>query len=374
MKFFGGDLVALGILVSFFVAMVTTLIVAIKRKSSLARTKSTILTLGMLGTFVGISYGLFKFDAGDTEKISNSIPHLLEGLKLAFYSSIIGMFLTVIMPLWSKETPERENDFDQEDEDALTTISQSNVYILKLMNKIYNEILCPVKEKSEIHFEGVSDSLEKIKTSLGNNLNEKIDTIDTSINNVLNEIATGASEAIVQALEQTMSNFNENLQEHFGENFQQLNEACGRLVEWQENYRVQVEQNTELLSTIRDNLGNIIEVHERIEQMMTNYGNAIQTLEQGLGNFNDIATRANENLTDVEHRFNTIMTNMNNLVHTTQQGQQAIINANNKFQEYLKELDKSLAKNVNQFVAAYKKFLDELPIETFNNGANQNEE
>lgn len=49
---------------------------------------SLISTLGVLGTFAGITVGLIYFDTGD---LDNSIPHLLDGLKTAFFTSLAGM-------------------------------------------------------------------------------------------------------------------------------------------------------------------------------------------------------------------------------------------------------------------------------------------
>ena len=50
-----------------------------------------LLTLGMLGTFFGISYGLLKVDFLDT----TSIPALLVGMKTAFWSSVVGMVFSL---------------------------------------------------------------------------------------------------------------------------------------------------------------------------------------------------------------------------------------------------------------------------------------
>lgn len=50
-------------------------------------------TIGILGTFGGIAYGLWFFKPADIE---NSIPTLLEGLKSAFFASIFGITLSII--------------------------------------------------------------------------------------------------------------------------------------------------------------------------------------------------------------------------------------------------------------------------------------
>lgn len=53
--------------------------------------------LGILGTFTGIIIGLLNFD---TESIDTSIPVLLDGLKTAFITSIVGMFLPFYLMEW----------------------------------------------------------------------------------------------------------------------------------------------------------------------------------------------------------------------------------------------------------------------------------
>lgn len=51
-------------------------------------------TLGVLGTFFGITMGLVAFDSGDLDK---SIPGLLNGLKTAFFTSLAGMIGSMIL-------------------------------------------------------------------------------------------------------------------------------------------------------------------------------------------------------------------------------------------------------------------------------------
>ena len=55
---------------------------------------SLISTLGVLGTFFGITIGLIFFDTSDLDK---SIPLLLEGLKTAFFTSLAGMIGSLLL-------------------------------------------------------------------------------------------------------------------------------------------------------------------------------------------------------------------------------------------------------------------------------------
>ena len=59
--------------------------------------KNEIVSLGVLGTFVGIAIGLLQFDATD---IKGSIAPLLEGLKTAFITSGVGIFFSIIVSIF----------------------------------------------------------------------------------------------------------------------------------------------------------------------------------------------------------------------------------------------------------------------------------
>lgn len=55
---------------------------------------SLVSTLGVLGTFLGITLGLLFFDTSD---LTSSIPLLLDGLKTAFFTSLTGMIGSLIL-------------------------------------------------------------------------------------------------------------------------------------------------------------------------------------------------------------------------------------------------------------------------------------
>lgn len=55
---------------------------------------SLVSTLGVLGTFWGITKGLMAFDTTD---LDNSIPGLLDGLKTAFFTSLAGMIGSMVL-------------------------------------------------------------------------------------------------------------------------------------------------------------------------------------------------------------------------------------------------------------------------------------
>ena len=78
------------------IAFIVFLIIVLKFKNSekleanrriIEYFPTLISTLGVLGTFWGITKGLMAFDTSDLDK---SIPGLLDGLKTAFFTSLAG--------------------------------------------------------------------------------------------------------------------------------------------------------------------------------------------------------------------------------------------------------------------------------------------
>jgi len=80
-------IIVASILVLFFISM---------KKNAKRNFKNEIVSLGVLGTFLGIAIGLFYFDVTD---IKTSLPLLLEGLKTAFITSGTGIFFSIIISI-----------------------------------------------------------------------------------------------------------------------------------------------------------------------------------------------------------------------------------------------------------------------------------
>lgn len=62
----------------------------------------TLVGLGLLGTFFGLTIGIKDFDSTSTQTIQKSIEMLLGGMGTAFLTSLVGMFLSMVYTLFDK--------------------------------------------------------------------------------------------------------------------------------------------------------------------------------------------------------------------------------------------------------------------------------
>lgn len=122
-------------------------------------------TLGVLGTFFGITMGLVAFDSGNLDQ---SIPGLLDGLKTAFFTSLAGMIgsmiLSSILNLKQDKTDKGVSDINQ----AAGTICNA-VQSMSEMNKRTLEKLAAQMEEQEkdrkAFYRTMGDVMDKVKLS-----------------------------------------------------------------------------------------------------------------------------------------------------------------------------------------------------------------
>ena len=260
--------------------------------------KSQIVSMGVLGTFVGIFIGLLDFNPAD---MKNSITHILDGLKTAFLTSIVGMgtsiFLSIIQKLGKQIDDEnreefllsqivekldnvKSDDIEQFDFDKLLgemerlravnndskdEIIQINNNILTLQNSEIEHHRDIIDSFSKLEDLGNKDidisqnianklletnqNIELLKNNNQENNQELIKILDSNFSKMnssleiaIDKLSKGATEEIINALKQVIENFNEELQTQFGENFIKLNESVINLLDWQENYKSYIEQ------------------------------------------------------------------------------------------------------------------------------------
>jgi len=142
-------------------------------------------SIGILGTFLGIAYGLWDFDEKDIE---GSIPQLLKGLKTAFLASIFGVGLLII---FSKIVAivQRRNEKGKHSEETTallqivallselkTNFSDSFIYIDENGNKV----------KPANYFRDIYEESKKQSTSLQTFSTDLASTVSAGFEQILN--------------------------------------------------------------------------------------------------------------------------------------------------------------------------------------------
>ena len=288
-------------------------------------------SLGIFFTFVGIFIALLAFNVED---INRSIPRLLEGLQVAFLSSVAGIGGSVI---YRVIRPIRQNAIEADEVSA---------------GEILNELINLNKGSESIKDALVGEGDASLSTQMGKLRNDFRDFAE--------KVSEDGSKALIEALEEVMRDFNAKINEQFGDNFKQLNEAVSALLEWQKEHKQQVENLTEIfretqkgidlvksnIELIENSTGKIPDQISKVENAFEATDKRMEELYTGLGSLSEMRSKAEEALPHIEKNINRMTEGLETNV--------------NKQMESVKEIFESQANQSNQMQVKFTGVVDSL--------------
>ena len=122
-------------------------------------------------------------------------------------------------------------------------------------------------------------------------------------------MSRSATEQVIEALKEVITDFNQNLTEQFGDNFKELNAAVEKLVKWQENYREQLQQlhklyeeSTAAIKDIEQRCALIPQSMDKLEPIIETATRQIAELEQHLATFAEMRDKATEAIPQIQNQ------------------------------------------------------------------------
>ena len=205
------------ILVAFIVCFV--LVQKFKKSDKLVENRriveyfpTFISTLGVLGTFFGITMGLMAFDTTDLDK---SIPGLLDGLKTAFFTSLAGMIGSMILSAFIGRKQDEKDGGISDINQAAGTICQA-VKQMSDLNKSTIEKLASQMEEQEKDRKAfystmgsVMESVKKTQASISESLlsiNKSQSAVESEMHSVVinqrsqNEVLFEATGSMINSI------------------------------------------------------------------------------------------------------------------------------------------------------------------------------
>ena len=234
-------------------------------------------TVGILGTFVGIVIGLLDFRPTD---IDNSIGRLLDGLKTAFITSLAGMFTSIVYrgltttPLLG--SPDAASTAEVGPEEILDEL-RGHTAMLRLLPDV-REAIAGAEESS------LAGQLKLLRADLldarrvdrtGREAFEK--ELWQKLDDFGETLSRSATEQVIEALQQVIVDFNQNLTEQFGDNFKALDASVGKLVAWQDKYRDQLD---ELHTLYRQSVASLEGSRDAVEKIAESAAGIPPTMEK----------------------------------------------------------------------------------------------
>ncbi|WP_294220039.1 MotA/TolQ/ExbB proton channel family protein [uncultured Chryseobacterium sp.] len=267
---------------------------------------STFVTIGLLGTCLGIVLGLFNFDT-DAARIKDSVKELLSGLRLAFIVTILGLIFSLIYKRRVNDILNKYGDIQPPDSPEFLEMRQTNLLLRDLnrgigsLNRAFSEELITKIQESN---KKLADNL----STFGKNL------------------ATSNHNALLEALKEVIEDLNSGFRDTLGllvkQNFSELTNSIDSLNKWQKENKAYIEdfarryekivQYTEDMNT---NLEKIVTTNANLLSQNGKLHNIVDSLNSVMvqdTKFREITSNLNNASSNIKESLNQFSTDLQN--------------------------------------------------------------
>lgn len=319
-------------------------------------------TLGVLGTFYGITVGLLAFDTADLDK---SIPGLLDGLKTAFFTSLAGMIGSMILSAFISRKQD-ENDGGVSDiNQAAGTICQA-VQQMSELNKAtierLSEQMAEQEKDRKAFYRSMGDVMDKVKESQSA-IAETLQSINTSQGSaasaldslvILQRSQEGALDSIKETATSMVSSIG---------SLEEVTSAQTESLDAMRKYSEEVSEFTHHVPEILDVVGAISttqdEINEQVQKLKDILDAEVDQIERSMDKTNNLLERKFDEFTELLKKSNTeaLVEVMKNVTAEFQKQMDALISK--LIQENFDQLNQSVER-LNQWQQENKEMIASL--------------
>ena len=301
--------------------------------------------LGVIGTFAGICIGLADFNSNEIEK---SVPLLLQGLKTAFWTSLIGTSLAVFFNVWYSFKDKKDIE-DEEDEIPLLKLQ---IKELQSISEKFNSFL----ENQAINNNSLKNLTEFFNNNEDKNL-KKFEEIKNELK-VLNDKQEKTNSFYetsllkLEILDEINKKYDKNI-----ENFALCNENISVL---KENSILNLEENKKLNSNTTETLSKLESIEKINTDTLNKNSSIFENIELLLDNFKNYKDEFSNFFKASESQSRELITAFKEFAtYMAEENSKAFIEALNKtIKDFNNNLIESFGSNFKQLNEAVIKLVD----------------
>lgn len=336
----------------------------------------TLVGLGLLGTFLGLTLGIKGFDSSNTERINESIQGLLAGMGTAFLTSLLGMTFSILFTAADKalrhrlykDVKELTDKLDSEyyiDDLVLANINQQNI-----VNQLYKALKNDLQQQAlEIANKLTYTNAEGQNVTIGNAIREIL-TENTKQSKALMSFSTDLAMELNQGFDETLSR---QMQQKIVPLMESVDATTKAVVEHIDKMADTVSSPaTDMMQSVVDELKQSMQslINEfsaglsssatsELEHLATQLGTATLAMADFPKNMENISATLQVTIEEVKHAISEISNTSANANSTAMQQMQkqityatgAISNAITEVKEVMSGISQSSQEQSNQMVS-----------------------
>lgn len=319
-------------------------------------------TLGVLGTFYGITVGLLAFDSSD---LDNSIPDLLNGLKTAFFTSLAGMVGSMILSAFISRKQDEKDGGVSDINQAAGTICQAVQQMSDLTKSTIQQLAQQMKDQEadrKAFYRSMGDVMENVKksqTDIAETLSS-INTAQASSSSALDSlvILQRSQESTLDTLAETSSAMVTSIG-----NLEEATSTQTQAIQGVDKSSTEIAEFTHHVPEILDVLNGMSGAQDDINQQMHKLKDILDAevyqIEESMDKTNELLERKFDEFTELLKKSNTeaLVEVMKKVTEEFQKQMNALINK--LIQENFEQLNKSVER-LNQWQQENKEMIASL--------------
>ena len=305
---------------------------------------SIFVSLGILGTFYGITVGISDINTqADVETMQVGINTLLEGMKTAFYTSLVGISISLIFQLFDRIVLHRAllNKYDLLLDELDKTIPfKTEDILLNAIEKNQQEQLQDLKSFFADEF------VTKLTTGITNTMAQSINPHLEKSNEIMEKVAQNTIDAQGEKLNEMVNYFVQSLSEISGDHMRDLGVALQKTVEWQEKVTENMGALVNELTNVAVQQAEMAKNTTELSEKMNSYTITLTKYQEKLNNSTEELNSITAQNTSLLDQMRTLMTEIN---ERNREEQDSLIEKNKHLNTTLENISEAGTVLNNQF-------------------------
>ena len=220
-------------------------------------------SLGILGTFIGLVWGLKNFEPSSYETMTNSVSSLVAGIKVAFLTSIYGIAFAIIYSSGMKSV------FSDMNEKLQAFLEKFHIYVLPTAE---NESRNLMVASQKLQVKAMKQMAEQLSAEMAQSFEKAINPTFQKMNESLDVLTESVTSCQQDVMQEILRSFLREMNGSFKLQFKDFNDALAQLKKAQKE---NTDYTTNLYHTMSDQLNSSYEKQsETMKDMVNELGNA----------------------------------------------------------------------------------------------------
>ena len=220
-------------------------------------------SLGILGTFIGLVWGLKNFEPSSYETMTNSVSSLVAGIKVAFLTSIYGIAFAIIYTSGMKSV------FSDMNEKLQAFLEKFHIYVLPTAE---NESRNLMVASQKLQVKAMKQMADQLSAEMAQSFEKAINPTFQKMNESLDVLTESVTSCQQDVMQEILRSFLREMNGSFKLQFKDFNDALAHLKKAQKE---NTDYTTNLYHTMSDQLNSSYEKQsETMKDMVNELGNA----------------------------------------------------------------------------------------------------